>query len=82
MTHGTPASVPTSARLTLQTATTALPTTAMKAILMSVRLTGGATSPLRRRRLSRSHKVNPSNATMTPIAIQPSVGSIVPHMRL
>ena len=50
MAHGTPSSVPTAARLTLHTATTALPTTAMRTILATVRPTGGATRPLRRRR--------------------------------
>ena len=69
--HGTPSSVPMAARLTLQTATTATPTAAMKTILMTVRLTGGATSPLRRRRASRKKRFRPSAPTMTAMTIQP-----------
>ena len=43
------------ARLRLQMYTTTTPMAAMKTILMRVRLSGGATSPLRRRRSSRRY---------------------------
>ena len=43
MTQGTPAMVPKFARFTLQMATTAIPATATKPILIAVRLGGGAT---------------------------------------
>ena len=54
----------------------------MKTIFMTVSPTGGATSPLRRRLLSRSHRAAPSSATMTTMAIQLTVGSTLPYMRL
>ncbi len=82
MTHGTPSSVPRLARVWLQMATTTIPTTAIRPILISVRLAGGATSPLLRRPESRSQRDRPSPATTTAIAIQLIVGSIVPHIRL
>src|ERR1039458_510121 len=82
MAHGTPSSVPTWARLMLHTATGAMPTAAMKPILISVRLTGGATSPLRRRCASRRNMFRPSRPTMRAMAIQLATGSIWPHMRL
>ena len=60
----------------LQMATTAIPATAMKAILARVRPTGGATRPLRRRPVSRSHIDAPSSATMTASPIQLTTGSM------
>ncbi len=53
----------------------------MKPIFMRVRPTGGATSPLRRRRLSRSHSEPPSSTTITTMPIQLTVGSTLPYMR-
>ena len=53
MAHGTPSSVPTAARFRLHTITMATPTATIERILRYVRPTGGATSPLRRRRESR-----------------------------
>ena len=82
MTQGTPASVPKAARLTLQIATTTIATIAIRPILISVKLTGGATRPLRRRRLSPDHSRAPMAITTTPAPIQLMVGSIVPFIRL
>ena len=82
MTQGTPASVPMAARLTLQIATTTMPTTAMSAIFKTVRLAGGATRPLCRRRLSLHHRMLPITITTNTMPIQLTTGSIVPHINL
>src|ERR1700694_5123276 len=82
MTQGTPARVPNAARLTLQIATTEIATSAITAIFRSVRLTGGATRPLRRRRLSPNQSRAAIERTTTAIAIQLTVGAIVPHIKL
>ena len=49
-THGTPARTPKLARLMFEMATRTIPAIAITAILSTVRLGGGATSPLLRRR--------------------------------
>jgi len=82
MTQGTPSSVPKFARLTLQIATTTTETTAIRAIFKMVRLAGGATRPLRRRRLSPSHSRLPTAITTSAMPIQLRTGSIVPHINL
>src|SRR5437868_6609801 len=82
MTHGTPSSVPRFARLMLQMATTTRAATAIKPTLINVRLGGGATSPLRRRRESLSQIQAPNAATRTPAPIHDRVGSIAAHIRL
>src|SRR5713101_3069374 len=81
-THGTPASVPKLARLMSDMATTTTPAPAITPILITVRLTGGATSPLLRRRWSANHRIAPSPSTMAAMTIQLSVGSMVPDIRL
>ncbi len=76
-TQGTPSIGRKVPRLTLQMATTTIPATARKAILATVRPTGGATSPLRRRRASASHIEPPTAITITASPIQPTIGSML-----
>src|ERR1051326_1744064 len=81
-TQGTPASVPLTARLMLQMATTTMPAIAMSAILARVRLGGGATRPSLRRRASLNHIRAPRAATTTAMPIQLTVGSMEAAIRL
>ena len=80
--HGTPSRVPRFARLTLQMETTTTATMAIAPILISVRLAGGATNPLVRRRESANHMSAPRPATTRPATTHEVIGSIVPHIRL
>jgi len=80
--HGTPSRVPMLARLLLQMATTTIATTAMRPILIAVKLAGGATRPLRRRRKSAHPIDRPNPSTTIAAPIQEIVGSMVPHIRL
>ncbi len=82
MINGTPSMTPKCARLTLQTATTATPATARKAILIAVRLAGGATRPLLRLRESPSQKTVPAATTTTARTIQLTAGSNRPQKML
>ena len=68
-------------RLVLQMSTTTMPATRAPAILMMVRLTGGATRPLARRRDSRSHVEAPKRPTMTSMTIQLAAGVRLPLAR-
>ena len=82
MTQGTPSWTIKTPRLRLQIPTTTNATTAIMPILISVRLAGGATRPLLRRRESESQMKAPSPATTTAAPIQETTGSMIPHMRL
>ena len=82
MTQGTPSTTPVLARLMLQIPTTTTETIAIRAIFISVRLTGGATRPLRRRRESPDQRRKPTRPTTTTIPIQLTIGSIAPHINL
>ena len=66
----------------VQPATTTAATMAIRAIFKRVRLAGGATRPLRRRRLSPSHNEAPTAMTTTAAPIQLTTGSIDAHIRL
>src|SRR3954452_15672555 len=81
-THGTPRSdrnwVP---RFVLQMSTITTPTAAAPAIFNNVKLAGGATRPLRRRRASRDHDTRPNSATTAIITIQLAVGDRIPLAR-
>ena len=60
-------------RLVLLTRTTTTPAIAMTAIFSRVMLSGGATSPLTRRRRSRMYSSTPARATSTMVTIQLAV---------
>jgi hypothetical protein len=69
--------------LVLPTSTTTRPATAITAIFSSVMDTGGATSPLARRRWSRMYKITPNTTTSTIVTIQlPAALSAPPSMSL
>jgi hypothetical protein len=79
ITHGTPATATREVpRLTVQISTTATPMRATRAILIAVRLSGGATRPWRRLAAERSHKPVPAATTTTARIIQPATGAISP----
>ena len=65
-------------RLTEQMITTAAPTIAISAILITVRPSGGATRPRRRRAAERSHMAVPVATISTARIIQPTTGAISP----
>jgi hypothetical protein len=69
-------------RLTVQMTSTATPTTAMRPILMAVRLAGGATRPERRRPDARIHIIVPNPTTTTARITQLTTGSMLPWTRL
>jgi hypothetical protein len=58
--------------------TTAAPTIASSAILIAIRLRGGAVRPWRRLPAERSHIDAPANTTTTARIIQPTHGAMSP----
>ena len=78
-THGTPCrAINAEPRLTLQIATSAMPAAAMKMIVRSVMLSGGALRPGERRRTAREIENKANRPTSTTRVIQPARGVMLP----